>query len=86
VTSAKNSNYPVTDSVVGPSVSDKNNLWVCHEALTPNADCGQSSCRASCRIVRWVRRLGVAGLLFFLFKGLLWLIVPVLVARGLWSS
>ena len=26
----------------------------------------------------WLRRLGVAGFLFFLIKGLLWLIVPTL--------
>lgn len=26
----------------------------------------------------WLRRLGVAGFLFFLIKGLLWLIVPAL--------
>lgn len=31
----------------------------------------------------WIRRLGVAGFLFFLIKGLLWLIVPaVLVYFG----
>jgi hypothetical protein len=28
---------------------------------------------------RWLARLGVAGLLFFLLKGLLWLAVPSLV-------
>lgn len=27
----------------------------------------------------WLRRLGVAGFVFFLVKGLLWLIVPVLI-------
>ena len=27
---------------------------------------------------RWVQRLGVAGFLFFLIKGLLWLAVPAL--------
>jgi hypothetical protein len=26
----------------------------------------------------WVKRLGVAGFLFFLIKGMLWLIVPAL--------
>lgn len=25
---------------------------------------------------RWIKRFGVAGFLFFLIKGLLWLIVP----------
>jgi hypothetical protein len=30
-------------------------------------------------IARWAARLGVAGFLFFLIKGLLWLAVPALV-------
>lgn len=32
----------------------------------------------------WIRRLGVAGFLFFLLKGLAWLVIPALViaARG----
>lgn len=29
---------------------------------------------------RWLKRFGVAGFLFFLIKGLLWLIVPALIA------
>lgn len=33
-----------------------------------------------CPAVNWVKRFGVAGFLFFLIKGLLWLIVPALVA------
>lgn len=31
-------------------------------------------------VVRWMRRFGVAAFLFFLIKGLLWLIVPGLIA------
>ncbi len=27
----------------------------------------------------WVKRVGVAGFMFFLIKGLLWLIVPALI-------
>ena len=61
-------------------------LPVCQEALSVGGECGQEHCRASCRVVRWVRRFGMAGFVFFLVKGLLWLIVPVLVARGLWNS
>ena len=30
--------------------------------------------------LRWVQRLGAAGFLFFLIKGLLWLTVPALLA------
>lgn len=33
-------------------------------------------------IVVLVKRLGIVGFLFFLAKGLLWLLLPVLVARG----
>lgn len=37
---------------------------------------------------RWVRRVGVAGFVFFLVKGLLWLIIPatVVVWRALGST
>ena len=31
-------------------------------------------------IAKWVKRLGFWGFLFFLVKGLLWLLVPALVA------
>jgi hypothetical protein len=31
----------------------------------------------------WLKKLGVAGFLFFLIKGLLWLILAVLVAQGI---
>ncbi len=30
------------------------------------------------RLSRYLSRLGVAGLLFFLIKGLLWLLIPTL--------
>ena len=33
---------------------------------------------------RWARRLGIAGFLFFLIKGLLWLAVPA--ALVAWRS
>ena len=35
------------------------------------------------RLVKWFKRLGWAGFLFFLIKGLLWLIIPYLIAKGL---
>lgn len=34
-------------------------------------------------IGRWFARLGVWGMLFFLLKGLAWLVVPALLAKGL---
>ncbi len=34
-------------------------------------------------IKRWIRRMGVVGFLFFFAKGLLWLIVPALLAQRL---
>ncbi len=33
-----------------------------------------------CPAKTWVKRFGAAGFIFFLVKGLLWLIVPALVA------
>jgi hypothetical protein len=36
--------------------------------------------KRNCPALGWVKRFGVAGLLFFLIKGLLWLIVPALIA------
>ena len=33
-----------------------------------------------CPAKSWVKRFGAAGFVFFLVKGLLWLIVPALVA------
>jgi len=32
----------------------------------------------------WLKRFGIAGFLFFLIKGLLWLIVPLLIAYLAW--
>lgn len=32
----------------------------------------------------WLRRLGVAGFLFFLIKGLLWLLVPACLIGRRW--
>ncbi|MCC6229103.1 MAG: hypothetical protein IT432_07755 [Phycisphaerales bacterium] len=37
-----------------------------------------------CPLPTWARRLGLFGFLFFLVKGLLWLLVPAL--AGLWIA
>ena len=34
---------------------------------------------------QWFKRLGWLGFAFFLIKGLLWLIIPYLVAKGLFK-
>lgn len=81
-----NKSEPQTELSPNVSPGDRAGLPVCQEALTVAGECGREHCRASCRTVRWVRRFGVAGFVFFLVKGLLWLIVPVLLARGLWNS
>lgn len=36
--------------------------------------------KTKCPAKTWVKRFGAAGFVFFLVKGLLWLIVPALVA------
>ncbi len=33
--------------------------------------------------MEWLKTLGIAGFLFFLIKGLLWLVVFALISRGL---
>jgi len=35
-------------------------------------------------VSKWIKRFGVAGFLFFLIKGLLWLLVPVLIGYFVW--
>lgn len=34
------------------------------------------------RFKRWLKRVGWVGFFFFLIKGLLWLLIPYLIARG----
>jgi len=36
----------------------------------------------SALLMEWLQALGIAGFLFFLIKGLLWLLVLALVSRG----
>ncbi len=38
------------------------------------------------RLPPWLRRLGFAGFLFFLIKGLLWLLVPAFLVGGRWLA
>lgn len=45
-----------------------------HTAGTPAAARGG-------RMMMWLKRLGVGGFIFFLVKGLLWLIVPYIIAK-----
>lgn len=40
--------------------------------------------KRKCPATRWIKRFGIAGFMFFLIKGLLWLIVPALVAYFAW--
>jgi hypothetical protein len=40
----------------------------------------QQNKQRKCPALKWVRRFGVAGFLFFLIKGLLWIIIPSLIA------
>lgn len=38
---------------------------------------------ATSKFKLWFKRLGWAGFLFFLIKGLLWLLIPYLIAKGI---
>jgi len=35
----------------------------------------------SCPLPSWARKLGLAGFMFFLIKGLLWLIIPAILFK-----
>lgn len=37
------------------------------------------------KFISWLKRIGIAGFIFFLVKGLLWLIIPYLIAKGFWK-
>jgi hypothetical protein len=37
------------------------------------------------KMVLWFKRIGILGFLFFLIKGLLWLIIPYLIAKGIFK-
>ncbi len=52
------------------------------KSADPGAPDGRAPVRGN-RAVRWVKRVGVLGLLFFTVKGLLWIAIPALIARGL---
>jgi len=52
------------------------------ESPDPPALVGRPAPGATNRARRWIGGLGVAGFAFFLVKGLLWLLVPWLLAIG----
>jgi hypothetical protein len=35
------------------------------------------------KLIGWVKKVGIFGFLFFLIKGLLWIIIPYLIGKGL---
>lgn len=35
------------------------------------------------KIGAWIKKIGLIGFVFFLIKGLLWLLIPYLIAKGL---
>lgn len=49
------------------------------EGQTIDAPEGRTSAGRG-RLARWIARFGVAGFLFFLIKGLAWLVVPAAIA------
>lgn len=53
------------------------------DSATANDGPGGESTDGS-RLPRWLRRIGVAGFLFFLVKGLLWLLVPAFLVGRRW--
>lgn len=47
------------------------------------SDGADSASPPKCPVPKWGRRLGAAAFLFFLIKGLAWLVVPALIAMGI---
>ncbi|WP_018622302.1 hypothetical protein [Spirosoma luteum] len=43
-------------------------------------------CSMNERFKMWLKRVGWLGFLFFLVKGLLWLLIPYLIAKGFLSK
>jgi len=37
------------------------------------------------KLTIWIKKIGIYGFLFFLIKGLLWIIVPYLIAKGVFG-
>jgi hypothetical protein len=56
------------------------------EPATPDTPAQAAAAPKACPLPKWSRRLGAASILFFLIKGLLWLLIPALAAKGLWSA
>ncbi len=55
----------------------------CCKEVAPDKVPEQASGKDRKGVVKWVKRLGVAGFLFFLIKGILWLTVGAAVLKYL---
>jgi hypothetical protein len=54
-------------------------------AESPKASSGPPAAETSgSRTARWGKRIGTIGFLFFLVKGLLWLLIPALILAWQW--
>jgi hypothetical protein len=54
-------------------------------AQSPEASSGPPAAESSgSRTARWGKRIGTIGFLFFLVKGLLWLLIPALILAWQW--
>ena len=55
-------------------------MFLHFHGTTFNVYINKRTMNARARFITWVKRLGFFGFLFFLVKGLLWLLVPALIA------
>ncbi len=51
---------------------------------TPSREISRDRPAARRRVPAWLTRMGFAGFLFFLVKGLLWLLIPALLVGRRW--
>lgn len=80
------SESPTTPAADAPQHTDSRELDT-NPGDTPQAgaaeDGGSGGRARRGRVSKWVARFGVAGLIFFTVKGLLWLLIPAAIAAGI---
>lgn len=61
-------------------------MYICRMLNKDKPQEGQKEVDKSAnKFVSWIKRIGIAGFIFFLVKGLLWLLIPYLIAKGFWK-
>lgn len=62
---------------INPMLKDTSNTTTVIQKEANPATASKSN-----KFLKWVKKLGFWGFMFFLIKGLLWLLIPYLIAKG----